>query len=102
MIIQIYDITLANFLMPLLAMMIMIFTVIFAIYTYTKIRKLWIMLILWFASVVFSLNSMNIPYFPFTPYFQIFYALIMTGFFIVLAYEAQTHPIKVTKKKRGD
>lgn len=85
---QTYDIGLGNFLLPLIAVVVMIFTVIFAIYTYTKIRRVIVILIIWIFAVPFSLMSMNIPWFPFTPWFQLFFMLIITAFLIMLVFEA--------------
>jgi hypothetical protein len=79
------EIGLESFLNPLLALGFLMFLLLIGLYNLAKIRRPIIALILWLFSVIIGMESMKIPYLPFTPFLQAFIILMQTYFFVHLA-----------------
>jgi len=77
------EIGLENFLSPMLAFLM--FLLLIGIYNFAKIRRPIIALILWLFSIIIGMESMNIPYLPFTPFLQLFIILMQSYFFVQLS-----------------
>lgn len=79
------DIGIENFLNPLMSLGFLMFILILGVYGYVKVRKPIFSFITWMFSIIFGMESMKIPYLPFTPFLQIFIILFQTYFFMKLA-----------------
>ena len=79
------EIGIENFLNPMLALGFLMFLLLVGMYNFAKVRRPIVALIVWMFSVIIGMESMKVPYLPFTPFLQAFIILMQTYFFVHLA-----------------
>jgi len=94
------EIGLENFLNPLLALGFLMFLLVVGLYNFAKVRKPIISLILWLFSVIIGMDSMKVPYLPFTPFLQLFIIVMQSYFFMHLSVKAKLFKNTQVKSKR--
>ena len=84
---QIPDATLDPFyiLTPVLTIFMLIILMVVMIYFYMKMRIFPVILIVYLFSIIIGINSMTTGDIPFTPYFQTFFLLLQSVFFLLTA-----------------
>ena len=95
---MISEIGIENFLTPLLALGFLMFILLVGLYNFAKIRRPIVALILWMFSIIIGMESMNVPYLPFTPFLQVFIILMQSYFFVHLAVKGNV--FKKNKNRR--
>lgn len=72
---------------PVIATFILIFLVALMILIYAKFRVFILALIVEIFSLIIGLNALGINGIPISPYFQLFFVLIQTIFFVLITIE---------------
>ena len=89
MILQQVDFNLESFLTPILDVGVLITFIILMMYVYAKFRIFPLILLIMLISLIIGVSSIQLAYNPFTPYFQVFFILFQTVFFLKTSIEYQ-------------
>lgn len=71
-----------SFLTPLISVFILIFLMMLMVYCYRNQRYFLVILTIWSFSLIFGMISIQNWSLPFTPYFQIFFMVIQSVYFL--------------------
>lgn len=76
---------------PVISFMILLILMIVMVFLFTR-KKVWLpILIVFLFSLVIGINSLGTPNFPFSPYFQIFFIVFQTVFFLLTSKDVYYH-----------
>ena len=81
-ILQEFDFNMESFLTPLLDVGILLCFMILMVYLYSKFRIFPLVLLTALISLIIGVVSIDLQYNPFTPFFQVFFILFQTLFFV--------------------
>jgi hypothetical protein len=70
---------------PVFSVLMLAILLILMVFFYTKKRVFVIILAIFLFSIILGVDSLNVDGIPFTPWFQVFFIVIQTVFFIMTA-----------------
>jgi len=100
MIEQVIDFNLESFLTPILDVFILIVLMILMMIMYARYRILPLILLITLISLIVGVISIQLQYNPFTPYFQAFFILFQTIFFLKSSTEYRKEYNRINKRGR--
>jgi len=97
MILQDFNFNMESFLTPILDVGVLIVFIILMMILYAKLRILPIITLVMLISLIIGVVSIQLQYNPFTPWFQIFFILFQSVFFLRAAFEYKELKSEMTK-----
>lgn len=79
---------------PLMTFFSLLFLLVFMVYAFIKIRRFLVIVVIYLFSLIIGLYGFSESNIPFTPYFQIFFIIIQSVFFLTFTLELYYHDLE--------